>query len=193
VTPIGPAAFSGAEPIRDFEELLTDAVIADEFSGVGATFSSGANGWRVERYSAFGPDLTSEAIALGLGDRGLIHENHSHAIDFDPPVSRVGFHFGSNVDIEVPLTFYRGEAEIGTFDLVVAMDEVPFFGFEDLDGIERVEFGTEQTGAFTAQLDDLRFEREPTGSVVLIGPDEFSDEAPVLGFEALSSEAAVTD
>ncbi len=192
-TPVGEAAFSGADPVRDFEEFASNAVVSSQFAGVGVTFSSTAGGWDVEPYSSYGPDLESEALALGLGDQGLIHQNQSEAIAFEPPVSRVGFRFGSNLDVHVAVTLRRGELAIGTFDLIVSMDQMPFFGFEDLDGIDRVEFATEQNNEFVSQLDHLRFEREPTGSVLLIGPDDFSGEEAVLGFEALSSGTIVTD
>lgn len=95
----------------------------------------------------------------------------------------VGPVFGSNVGVNVPITLRRGGQQIEATNLIVSADDLAFFGFEDPQGIDQIDFGTELNSSFVSQLDNLRFERDPTGAVSLAGPAGFSDTEAVLDFE----------
>ena len=187
VSQVDETAFSGGEQVRDFEEFTPNSDVVDtQYAGVGVTFDSVSGGWPVERHEGYGPTFAAAALAQGAGVQGLFHLNDGEEILFDPPVTRLGFQFGSNVPVSVPVTLFRGAAPLGSFDLVASGSELPFFGFEDPEGIDRIAFGVEQNNELVSQLDNLRFEREPTGSVALVGPEALAGAPPALDFEAFT-------
>jgi hypothetical protein len=193
VVAVDENAFAGVGPVLDFEEFTANVdVVESQFAGFGISFSSQSNGgWPVEPHSDYGSTFADAATAAGAGDNGLFHLNDGEAIVFDPPVTRVAFQFGSNVDVDVPITISRGGQQTGSFHLVVAENQLPFFGFQDPQGIDRIDFGTELNSEFVSQLDNVRFEREPTGSVALAGSGSFSNTGETLDFEAFTANVDV--
>lgn len=157
---VGEGAFAGSVPI-DFEGFAGGDLITNQFSAQGLTVSSMA----VELHNGYGLSFAT-AVAACCGERALLQgydvTTDSSAADeltFATPVTRVGFHFGSNVAIDVPLDIYRGGTLLGSFSLTPPEDTMGFFGFEDLDGIDRLVFGLERNARFASQLDNLRFTR----------------------------------
>jgi len=163
VTSIGVSAFSGNEEVLDFEAGADDAPVMGQFSGLGVVFDSSTGGWLFEDHSDYSDPFATAAANAGAGVRGLVHLNQEEEILFPEPVIRVGFQFGANVGVRVPVTLFRGATQIGSLDLIVGSDQMPFFGFESLDGIDKVAFADELLGPpFYSQLDNLRFETEAT-------------------------------
>jgi hypothetical protein len=162
VTPVDLSAFSGNEAVLDFEGQSSSAQLMGEFSGLGVVLDSDSAGWQVDEHSGYGGAFAAAAEAAGAGVVGLLHANDGEEILFTEPVVRVGFLFGSNVDIDVPVTFFRGAVPIGAANLVVGASQIQFFGFEDPQGIDKVVFADEVNAGFVSQLDSLRFETEAT-------------------------------
>ena len=192
VVQVDESAFSGFELRFGFEEFTPNSdVVETQLERLGVRFSSTSNGGvPVEPYSDYSTEFVDFALGAGAGANGLIHDNDGEAIEFDPPVTRVGFLFGSNVPVDVPITVSRGG--VGTsFHLVVAEDQLEFFGFEDPQGIDEIGFGTELNGPSSSQIDELRFEWDPGGSVTRIGPGAFSGSEAVLGFEAFTPDVDI--
>jgi MYXO-CTERM domain-containing protein len=101
----------------------------------------------------------NQALAVGAGQAGLFHQGTNEVIAFSPAVERVGFLFGSNQGIDVPVTVLPDGA---VFHLVVPINQLLFFGFEDSAGITSLTFGEEQIEPGTvSNLDNLRFESAP--------------------------------
>lgn len=145
----------------DFEEFEEEEQVAGQFAADGVTFSSRLGSWAAARYDGYGDELVAVALATGAGAVGLLHVNDGETISFDPPATKVGFHFGSNVPVRVPITFRRGGADSGAFTIVVPETQLGFFGFTDQQGIEEVRFGEELVESYSSNLDLLRFVPEP--------------------------------
>jgi hypothetical protein len=191
VVQVDESAFSGFELRLGFEEFIaaTDEV-STQFAGLGVTFNDDINRWIVEPHTNYGTALANFALGAGAGANGLLHRNNNEEILFDPPVTRVGFLFGSSHDVDVPITVSRGG--VGTpFHLVVAENQLAFFGFEDAQGIDKIAFGNETNDEFVSQLDELRFEWEPGGSVTRIGLGDFSGSEALIGFEDFTANTDV--
>jgi len=160
VTPVNLSAFSGNEYVLDFENLALGIQVMGELSGLGVVFDSSTGGWSTSPHSGYGGFFVTAAETAGAGAVGLLHNNSEEEILFTEPVVRVGFLFGSNVNVHVPVTFFRDGNQIGSANLVVSGDEIPFFGFEDPQGIDKVVFADEVNAMFVSQLDNLRFETD---------------------------------
>ena len=153
---IGIDGFSGDEPVLDFEEFTGNVdIISDQFDSLGVSFNS----IPVEPHIDYGAAFAA-AVAPFAGDNALFQglKPTGEEIFFTSTVTRVGFNFGSNVNINVPFETYLNGVLTGSFNLITAPNTMPFFGFEDLAGIDRIVFLPELTSRFVSQIDNLRFE-----------------------------------
>jgi hypothetical protein len=155
---IGMGVFSGSETVLDFEEFEGDVdVLTNELAGVGVLFNS----IEVEPHQDYG-SVFADIVEPFAGQNGLFQglNVNGEQITFTSAVTRVGFNFGSNVDVNVPfLTFFEG-LMTGSFNLVAPSNTMPFFGFEDVGGIDQVVFLQELNSGLVSQIDNLRFESE---------------------------------
>ena len=134
----------------------------------GITFVPGAFG-SIDSGSGWGSDRNPGRNNLAFSGLEII---------FDAPVSRLGFVFGGNTDNSVPVELEFGGAITGGF--TVTSDDVPpdgannwlFYGFEDLDGIDKLRFGPESNNGWIVGIYDIVYETmavsEP-GTLTLLG------------------------
>lgn len=79
----------------------------------------------------------------------------------------------------MPFQTFRDGSQTGSFNLVVNAVEMQFFGFEALDGIDRIEFDQELSESYVSLIDDFSFVAVPEqSSALLLG-------LGALGFTAL--------
>ena len=168
---IGIGDFSGSEPVLDFEEFTGNVdVISDQFAALGVSFNS----IPVEPHADYGPTFAA-AVAPFAGVNALFQglKATGEEISFASAVTRVGFNFGSNVNINVPFETYLGGVLTGSFNLITSTNTMPFFGFEDLAGIDRIVFLPELERGFVSQIDNLRWEGQVSvpepGTLALLG------------------------
>lgn len=168
---IGISGFSGGEPVLDFEEFTGNVdIISDQFVSLGVSFNS----IPVEPHSDYGA-LFATTVAPFAGANALFQglKATGEEIFFASAVTRVGFNFGSNVNVDVPFETYLDGVLTGSFNLITAPNTMPFFGFEDLAGIDRIVFLPELTSRFVSQIDNLRFEGQVSvpepGTLALLG------------------------
>jgi len=154
---IGVGDFSGSETVLDFEGFTPNVdVISNQFSaGLGVIF----NDIPVEYHSNYGSNFAT-AVSTFAGANGLFQgiKPLGEEIIFTTAVTRIGFNIGSNVNINVPFDVFSGGFLTGSFNLIATTDTMPFFGFEDVDGIDKIVFGIEINSGFVSQIDNLRFE-----------------------------------
>jgi hypothetical protein len=170
VTRISQAEFSGSEAVIGFESFTANTdVVSNQFAGQGLTFFNEPDGgWPVEPYTDYSSEFVDVALDAGAGDNALFHLGEGEEIRFAPPVTRVGFLFGSNVDVRVPVAISRGGATTGSMPIVVPGDTLRLFAFEDAGGIDEIAFGADLNGGSVSQLDQLRFEPVPAPSGALL-------------------------
>lgn len=175
---IGLGDFSGGETVLSFEGYADWTLITNQFALSGVTFDSATyGGWYMQAYSNYGATLASNASGLGLGVTAIMHYNDSEEILFTTAVTRVGFYFGSNVNINVPVTLYMNGSPTGNFNLSPLANEMTFVGWEDPAGIDRIVFADENLDLLAmSNLDGLRYE----GSISSAVPEP-SSFALVLG------------
>lgn len=163
---VGIGAFSGSETVIGFEGLAVGTSVTNEFSGLGVIFDGSMP---VVEYSGFGAPLSVAALANGDGSQGLRQGSNlstPNTVTFSSAVTRLGFDLSSNVDVNVPVRLYLNNVLTGSFNLMSALNTVPFYGFEDLAGIDRIEFDMELNAqeeiglgfGFVSILDQIRFE-----------------------------------
>lgn len=167
---VGIGAFSGGETVHDFEQFVGNVTImTNQLAGSGAVFNS----IPIEPHADYGSTFANTVLPFA-GRLGLFQglKAGGEEISFTTPQTRVGFNFGSNRDVNVPFQTFLGNTLTGSFNLITGANTMPFFGFEDLGGIDRIVFFEETTSGFVSQIDNLRYESsavpEPV-SLALVG------------------------
>ena len=164
---VGIGAFSGSETVHDFEAYQGNVdILTNQLIGFGVTF----NAIPIEPHIDYGSTFAN-AVKPFAGDKGLFQglKAGGEVIAFTSPVTRVGFHFGSNVPVNVPFETYLGAVKTGSFNLNTAANTMPFFGFQDFAGIDRIVFLRETTHRFVSQIDNLRFAVPEPHTLALLG------------------------
>ncbi len=155
------AAFSGGETVVDFNTPSVDeALLTNEYSGLGATFSGSL-------YTMQNPGDTSLFPANGGGQ---IASNWVYgdtpelqgtviAVFFDSAVNRVGFWRSTSAVDTLTVTAFSGAVEVGSVAFAGHDTLVQFTGVEDVStSFNRIQLEISGPENNFLAIDDLRFE-----------------------------------